>query len=67
MVHDRAIDGNTIGSNEWYSSFFGSSLAGDALRWYALLDLDVQKDWNRLQQAVFTRYARESSVPASLE
>ncbi|KAG8967567.1 hypothetical protein FRC05_002000 [Tulasnella sp. 425] len=67
MVHDRAIDANMVRSDGWYTSFFGSSLAGDALRWYASLELEVQKDWNRLQQAVFARYPPQSSVPASLD
>ncbi|KAG8894769.1 hypothetical protein FRB99_001004, partial [Tulasnella sp. 403] len=42
--------------NEWIIDLVHKSLAGDALRWHAMLPQEIQNDWYRLQQALLTQF-----------
>ncbi|KAG9007886.1 hypothetical protein FRB90_009191 [Tulasnella sp. 427] len=67
-IHDRAINANQVGQSQWYCQIFGSSLAGEPLRWYASQSQAVQNNWQRLQRASLARYVRgETSLgPANV-
>lgn len=43
-----------------------SCFQGDALRWHADLDPEVQHDWKRLQQALIRRYINTTETPVGL-
>lgn len=43
-------------ADRWIAQFAGTCFAGDALRWHASLDDDVQSSWKGLQRAMFTQY-----------
>ncbi|KAG9027156.1 hypothetical protein FS837_004366 [Tulasnella sp. UAMH 9824] len=66
MVQERALDVGKQQDNEWIAAFISSCFVGDALRWYALLDSDVQDDWKRLRKAILTQYRREDPTAVSV-
>lgn len=42
--------------NDWKADYIQSCLAGSALRWYTLLDDEVQSDFNLLRRALLESY-----------
>ncbi|KAG9047180.1 hypothetical protein FS837_002872 [Tulasnella sp. UAMH 9824] len=58
-VCDKAIDEGKQKDYEWTALYASSCLAGEALRWYASLDLNTQEDWKKLQQAILVKYPRD--------
>lgn len=40
----------------WTAAFAATCFVGDALRWHAELDFQIQADWRFLQQAMFKQY-----------
>ncbi|KIO24619.1 hypothetical protein M407DRAFT_25959 [Tulasnella calospora MUT 4182] len=57
-VRDKAINERKRTDNEWIVMYAESCLAGEVLRWYTYLDLDTKNNWEKLQQALLTRYPR---------
>ncbi|KAG9021837.1 hypothetical protein FS837_006943, partial [Tulasnella sp. UAMH 9824] len=57
-VHRKAIDEGKPRDNGWIVTYAESCLAGEALRWYAQLDLDTQENWKKLQKALLNQYPR---------
>ncbi|KAG9003604.1 hypothetical protein FRB93_011022 [Tulasnella sp. JGI-2019a] len=49
--------------NDWLVDAFEMCLAGPALRWYSLLDDNVQSDFKRLRLAALERFAPVEHVP----
>ncbi|KAG8988010.1 hypothetical protein FRB94_001176, partial [Tulasnella sp. JGI-2019a] len=49
--------------NDWLVDTFEMCLAGPALRWYSLLDDDVQSDFKRLRLAALQRFTPIERVP----
>ncbi|KAG8929602.1 hypothetical protein FRC01_004062, partial [Tulasnella sp. 417] len=56
LVYRRARDARKQNDNEWIVDFVQMCLAGDALRWYAGLESEVQDDWKQLRQAILTQW-----------
>ncbi|KAG9032125.1 hypothetical protein FS837_002797 [Tulasnella sp. UAMH 9824] len=61
IVCDKAIDEGKQEDNKWIVTYASSCLAGEVLRWYAYLDSDTKQSWEKLQQALLTRYSRGGS------
>ncbi|KAG8894843.1 hypothetical protein FRB99_000952, partial [Tulasnella sp. 403] len=55
-VRRFAFDQGKQHDNQWIVDLVHKSLAGDALRWHAMLPQEIQNDWYRLQQALLTQF-----------
>lgn len=58
-IRQRARNAGKLEDPQWIATFASPFFAGRALRWYSSLQMNVQKDWNALQRAIFMQYPRE--------
>lgn len=56
MIRLRAMAAGKVRDKEWIADIAGTAFVGDALRWYAELDEDVQEDWLLLRRALLSKY-----------
>lgn len=56
QVRLRALDEGKERDNNWIIANATASFVGEALRWYASLEPEIQDDWKMLQRAMFQRY-----------
>ncbi|KAG9019189.1 hypothetical protein FRB90_005525 [Tulasnella sp. 427] len=68
QVRRRALHVGRLNDLEWCAEFASGCFAGNALRWYSLLDSSVTKDWEKLQRAIFKQYddGAEAQLQSSL-
>ncbi|KAG9043069.1 hypothetical protein FS837_010065 [Tulasnella sp. UAMH 9824] len=58
-IRQRARNAGKLEDPQWIATFSSPFFAGMALRWYSSLQMNVQRDWNALQHAIFMKYSRE--------
>ncbi|KIO22325.1 hypothetical protein M407DRAFT_119055 [Tulasnella calospora MUT 4182] len=72
-IRQKAFREGRQDADRWIAQFAATCFIGDALRWHASLDDDVQNSWKALQRAMFTQYPapkrrniRRESLPAPI-
>ncbi|KAG8896064.1 hypothetical protein FRC01_012030, partial [Tulasnella sp. 417] len=55
-IHHVARSEGRIRDDLWIADFAVACFRGDALRWYAELDADVQNDWRLLRREILRKY-----------
>lgn len=59
FIHDlrqRIFEEGKEEDHGWIARYVATRVTGDALRWHASLDEEIQLDWRRLQRAMLAQY-----------